>query len=105
MQTGAKHVRPATGCIKKMIERMAEVSPCPFCGSAVSVYCYHRSGSGGELWLAECSSLKCDVDVVTSSHPNKEAALAAWNRRVEPAVKESLTARPTEQEALPRNGH
>jgi Lar family restriction alleviation protein len=55
------------------------IKKCPFCGEIVKVVVYNDS-KGKEIFAIECKT--CDGDTVFWKK-DKEASIAAWNKRVE----------------------
>lgn len=69
------------------------IKPCPFCGrTKINVREY---GTG---WKAQCTGTICLANLYYS--PTREAAIAAWNRRTDPA-KDALVAALKEIAAMP----
>lgn len=65
---------------------VAEVLPCPFCGSAAHVD-YDRMGLA-TYGRVRCVAMDCRADVY--SQEGKDAAIAMWNRRAAPAPAASV---------------
>jgi len=54
---------------------MAELKPCPFCGSPASTQKGYQNS-----WFVSCDSRKCQAMVMDDT---KEQAIRKWNRRYE----------------------
>lgn len=69
------------------------LKPCPFCGKlgdCNNVGVCDKDGNA--LWWVECPDCGCN----TAGHKTRESAVAAWNRRAEPA-NEPLTLEELQQ--------
>jgi hypothetical protein len=76
---------------------MSELKPCPFCGSAASLF---PSSDHSTAWEGGCSNADC-VALAIVWEPSKTLAVAAWNRR--PKVKPSRIHQ-TPRPVVPKGG-
>ncbi|WP_407310947.1 Lar family restriction alleviation protein [Desulfosporosinus sp. SB140] len=61
---------------------MENLKPCPFCGGKAEIRTYHRHDEDEySVWCTSCYKNKL-ISLNTFSYPNKEDAIATWNRRV-----------------------
>lgn len=67
---------------------LPELLPCPFCGVAPSLRQSHTT----ERWLIECEHPRCGAEPVVAKM-DKELAIAAWNTRHAPAVRDEDAVR------------
>lgn len=58
--------------------------PCPFCGSRGEIRMVTPMRGYSYLWFIRCTDAYCRGAVIESS--NREKAIAAWNRRTQPAM-------------------
>ena len=65
---------------KETSEREA-LLPCPFCGKAATL---GRNSSNGSYYV-HCAKNDCDVEAATLHWKHEADAIAAWNRRAQPA--------------------
>ena len=60
---------------------MAELKPCPFCGSGARIVCFEMTDDDGEdheTYSAECENCGC-----CTPFQCRESAEETWNRRAE----------------------
>ena len=57
---------------------MAELKPCPFCGS-VAVLDKFDNGEC-DMYQVVCSNPKCEAETISSNKP--EEVITIWNRRI-----------------------
>lgn len=58
-----------------------DLLPCPFCGDAASL---REDGEHSTAFVLEHFSKGCPVDDLWDWYPDKQQAVAAWNRRAIP---------------------
>lgn len=59
---------------------MAELKPCPFCGSRVFINTWNKP-NGSVMYQVACDSAACAIQPMTDYHINKETIVREWNRR------------------------
>ena len=64
---------------QRKLEELKKPLPCPWCGSAATVYNTQR----GDMIGVQCSTQKCTITTLGPHRKTAEDAIAAWNTRWE----------------------